>query len=135
MALVHELFDTPSYIPDWHSRLENSTRARFYINIAQFKYQKYLDVLKVEKYRNSLCKLRVSAHRLEIETGRWTKPNRTPLDDRICLICGVLEDEFHFMLECSIYKDLRKITLNVTTGKDRICPSLYNFCLPKMPVC
>ena len=96
------------YIQDWHSRLENSTRARFYINIAQFKYQKYLDVLKVEKYRNSLCKLRVSAHRLEIETGRWTKPNRTPLDDRICLICGVLEDEFHFMLECSIYKDLRK---------------------------
>ena len=37
------------YIQDWHSRLENSSRARFYINIAQFKYQKYLDILKVEK--------------------------------------------------------------------------------------
>ena len=96
------------YIQDWHSRLENSTRARFYINIAQFKYQKYLAILKVEKYRNSLCKLRVSAHRLEVETGRWTKPNRTPLDDRVCLICGVLEDEFHFMLECSLYNDERK---------------------------
>ena len=37
-----------------------------------------------------------------------TKPNRTPLDDRLCLICGVLEDEFHFMLECSLYNDERK---------------------------
>ena len=26
---------------DWHARLENSTRARFYINIANFKYQAY----------------------------------------------------------------------------------------------
>ena len=97
------------YVQDWHSRLENSTRARFYINVAKFQYQQYLDILKVEKYRNSLCKIRVSAHRLEVETGRWTKPNKTPLDDRICLICGVLEDEFHFIIECPLYNDLRNI--------------------------
>ena len=24
------------------------------------------------------------------------------------MICNVLEDEFHFVLECSLYKDLRK---------------------------
>ena len=97
------------YIQDWHSRLENSTRARFYINVAKFQYQQYLDILKVEKYRNSLCKIRVSAHRLKVETGRWTKPNKTPLDDRICLICGVLEDEFHFIIKCPLYNDLRNI--------------------------
>ena len=96
------------YIQDWHSRLENSTRARCYINIAKFQFQQYLEILKIQKYRNSICKLRVSSHRLEIETGRWAKPNEIPLENRLCMICNVLEDEFHFVLECSLYKDLRK---------------------------
>ena len=96
------------YIQDWHSRLENSTRARCYINIAKFQYQQYLEILKIQKYRKSICKLRVSSHRLEIETGRWTKPNKIPLENRLCMICNLLEDKFHFVLECSRYKDLRK---------------------------
>ena len=87
------------YIQDWHSRLENSTRARCYINIAKFQFQQYLDILKIQKYRKSICKLRVSSHRLEIETGRRAKPNKIPLEKRLCMICNVLEDEFHFVLE------------------------------------
>ena len=96
------------YVHEWHARLENSTRARFYINVAKFQFQKYLDLLKIEKYRKGLYKLRVCSHRLEIETGRWAKPNKIPLDNRKCMICNVLEDEFHFVLECSFYKDLKK---------------------------
>ena len=96
------------FIQDWHARLEASTRARCYINIANFQHQKYLELIKVEKYRRSLCKLRVSSHRLEVEMGRWAKPNKIPLDNRKCRACGVLEDEFHFILECAIYDDLRK---------------------------
>ena len=96
------------YTQDWHSRLEKSSRARFYVNIANFKCQTYLNALNIEKYRRSLCKFRVSAHRLEVETGRWTKPVKTPLNERICFICGVLEDEFHFILECPLYSDLRQ---------------------------
>ena len=45
---------------------------------------------------------------LEIETGRWHKPVAIPHCDRKCLACNLLEDEFHFMLECQLYKDLRK---------------------------
>ena len=41
--------------------------------------------------------------------GRWAKPNKIPLDNRICRACGVLEDEFHFILECAIYDGLRKM--------------------------
>ena len=96
------------FIQDWHARLEASTRARCYINITNFYYQKYLELIKVEKYRRSLCKLRVSSHRLEVEMGRWAKPNKIPLDNRKCRVCGVLEDEFHFILECAIYDGLRK---------------------------
>ena len=64
---------------DWHSRLENSTRARFYLNIENFQYQKYLDILKVQKYRISLSRLQLSSHRLEIEMGRWAKSIKCPL--------------------------------------------------------
>ena len=97
---------------DWHSRLENSTRARFYLNIENFQYQKYLDILTVQKYRISLSRLRLSSHRLEIEMGRWAKPNKVPLDSRKCKICNVVEDEFHFILECILFKDLRKRYIN-----------------------
>ena len=37
------------YIQDWHSRLENSTRARVYIKLANFHFQRYLELLKIEK--------------------------------------------------------------------------------------
>ena len=36
------------FIQEWHARLENSTRTRFYVIIANFKYQTYLDMLTVK---------------------------------------------------------------------------------------
>ena len=80
-----------NFIQDWHARLEESTKAKFYISFADFKYQKYLDTITVEKYRIWLSRLRVSSHRLEVETGRWAKPNKIPLTDRKCKICNVLK--------------------------------------------
>ena len=59
-----------------------------------------------------MSKLRVSSHRLEIETGRWTWPVSTPFDERKCHICDRLEDEFHFLFECPLYNDLRTQYLN-----------------------
>ena len=41
--------------------------------------------------------------------GRWAKPNKIQLDNRKCGSCDVLEDEFHFILQCSRYQDLREI--------------------------
>lgn len=95
------------FMQEWHSRLEASTRARFYYVIANFQYQSYLDIINIEKFRISLSKLRLSSHRLEVETGRWAKPNKVPYENRKCKVCGVLEDEFHFVLECPLYIELR----------------------------
>ena len=50
----------------------------------------------------------MSSHRLEIEVGRWARPNRIPLDQRNCRACNKLEDEFHFLLECRLYNEIRK---------------------------
>ena len=93
---------------DWHSRLDNSSRARFYVSISNFEHKKCLDILNVERYRKSSC----SSHRLDIETGRWTKPNKSPIDARKCKMCNVLEDEYHFILECVLYSDIRKAHIN-----------------------
>ena len=93
---------------NWHERLSNSTRATFYINISSFNFQSYLNVVNIRKFRQALTKLRVSSHRLEIEAGRWTKPQITPRENRLCKQCNVLEDEFHFLFECSLYSNIRQ---------------------------
>ncbi len=98
-----------NYIQDWNTRLSDSSRALFYRNIASFEYQQYLDCTSVRKFRVYITKLRVSSHRLEVESGRWHKPASIPYNERKCKICNVLEDEYHLMFICPIYKDLRQM--------------------------
>ena len=107
------------FTQNWHSRLENSTKARCYISRATFQFQKYLQkYCKIsEKFKSFTsifthnC-LRLSSHRLEVEVGRWAKPNKVPYENRKCKICNILEDEFHFLLECPLYAELRKRYIN-----------------------
>ena len=69
-----------------------------------FSFNRIL-INNVSKYLTALSKLRMSSQRLEVEAGRWLKPNRIPLDE---IKCFFLEDEFHFVLECSVYAELRE---------------------------
>ena len=110
-----------NFIQNWNSRLEESSRANFYTLFSNFDHQLYLETIKITKFRIALCKLRLSSHRLEIEVGRWAQPNRTPLDQRKCRICNIVEDEFQFLLECELYKQIRKknILRNII-GADQI---------------
>ena len=50
------------------------------------------------------------AHDLHIETGRYNKPNKLPINARTCYFCSSnqVEDEKHFILDCSFYEALRK---------------------------
>lgn len=99
---------TDTFIQKWQERLENSTRANFYKRIAIFQFQPYLYKVNVQKFSQAFSRLRMSSHRLEIESGRWVKPNSIPMEERICTFCHVLEDEYHFVIECPVYIDLRK---------------------------
>ena len=63
--------------------------------------------------RELMTRLRGGTNELRIETGRYAITNRDrPLEahERRCLICwnGEIEDETHFMLNCSVYEDLRE---------------------------
>ena len=103
--LYQRLLD--NFSQGWSSRLAESSRANFYSLFSSFEHQFYLDFVKVKKFRVAMTKLRTSSHRLEIEVGRWARPNRILIDEGKCITCNKLEDEFHFLLECSLYNDLR----------------------------
>ena len=98
-----------TFIQNWQSRINNSSRALFYRTIATFQFQPYLEKINISKFSSALSRLRVSSHRLSVESGRWVRPNSIPLSEQKCILCNTLEDEFHFVLECPIYDDLRKM--------------------------
>ena len=54
-----------------------------------------------------MSRLRLSSHRLAVESGRWHKPLPIPFIERKCTICNVLQDEFHIVIKCNLFKDLR----------------------------
>ena len=65
-------------------------------------------MLESDLLRHSLTRLRTSSHRLEVEVGLWVKPERVPFEHRMCTTCNLLEDEYHFVIECQRYNDLRR---------------------------
>jgi len=97
------------FYQDMNSRLTESSRALFYrhLNINN-DLKMYLTSISNENHRIALSKLRVSSHRLIIESGRWHKPIATPYNERKCTHCQKIDDEYHFILECSLLNDLRK---------------------------
>ena len=95
------------FLQNWSERLEASSRASFYKHICFFKFQPYLDKVVTRKFTVALSKLRLSSHRLLIESGRWNKPQLIPREQRLCAICNYLEDEYHLLFECSLYNNER----------------------------
>ena len=71
-----------------------------------FEFETYLDIL-YPKARNILCKFRCSSHCLKIEKGRYLNIERSR---RICDLWNLntLEDEYHFLLACPRFRDLRQ---------------------------
>jgi hypothetical protein len=97
------------FVQGWQSRIDISTRDTFYKSIYSFGFQPYLKILNVNKYRKALCRLRVSSHRLNIE---WGRRNRTVRENRLCISCNKLENEFHFLFECNMYDAIRDKYIN-----------------------
>ena len=97
----------------WTNKIKNvelqGTRLKQYSIIkTHFHTELYLDAVDNPKYRNAITRIRTNSHTLEIERGRFTKP-KTPLTERKCSVCNVVEDEVHFVCACSIYENERKV--------------------------
>ena len=60
------------------------------------------------RHRSTITKLRISCHKLRIESGRH---NHSALEQRICQFCslGKVEDEVHYTMDCPLYGSDRSI--------------------------
>lgn len=96
-----------------------------------FKFEEYLHIKKFT-YRQILCKFRISAHSLRIETGRYEKTkdssgnySKLEKENRICKFCNLrmVEDEFHFLLNCPLYSDIRH---NFIDNIQRNCDNFHH---------
>jgi len=113
------------FYQNMNSRLTASSRALFYryLNINN-DLKMYLTSISNENHRIALSKLRVSSHRLIVESGRWHKPISIPYNERKCTNCQKIDDEYHFILECSLLTDLRKRYIN---KKYWLRPNMHKF--------
>jgi hypothetical protein len=109
------------YESQWHDKINRASnngiegnKLRTYCTFKEkFEMENYLLFGSSKTERSSLSKLRISAHRLRIETGRHTRP-KIDSDKRYCVYCNDLsvEDEKHFMLSCKLYTEERKLFLS-----------------------
>ena len=98
------------YYQELHATLEGLSRGRTYLYFNEnLALSSYLEDVNIDKYRIALSKFRLSNHKLQVEIGRWHKPEPIPFNNRICSSCNTLDDEYHLLLECKLYSDIRKI--------------------------
>ena len=82
-AFRNRVLDT--FKQDWSSTVNNSPVLVIYKEIKNIlEYEKYLDILP-KSFRLYFTRLRLSAHPLRIQTGRYAG-NRTIREDRYCLL-------------------------------------------------
>ena len=65
-------------------------------------YQSFVN----DELRMNITRWRLSCHKLQIETGRYTVPI-TPRNERLCKICTVVEDELHALFHCPAHTFIR----------------------------
>ena len=108
------------------SSILNSSKLDFYKNIYKIQTRaQYVDSISYRSDRSVLAKIRISAHNLTVEKGRYTG---IPRHDRICKVCntGSIGNEQHFLIECPAYKPLRedfilKLEKVAINGRTRLC--------------
>lgn len=91
----------------WYSYINNSPRLSSYcLYKHDFELEPYLKHLDINKFKIALTRFRLSAHSLNIETGRHHGIDRV---HRKCMKCtmNVVESEMHFLLICPHYSDIR----------------------------
>ena len=55
---------------------------------------------------------------------RWARPNSIPIEDRKCRTCNLIEDEYHFVIECSLFNEIRSKFIHKYYWKR---PSMFKF--------
>ena len=95
-------------------KARNSIKLRTYIKFKfEHSLEDYLFYIHDTRWMNALSRLRMSSHMLEIERGRHVKPQKLPLEQRICQRCtsNSVDDEIYFLITCSYFATQRTSSL------------------------
>ena len=102
------------YISEWIFGVETCSSLILYREIkCTFDRADYLQVLENRKFRNVIAKLRLSSHKLFVETGRH---RQIPRQDRKCSLCNI-DDVYHRILICPFYNNIRNTQIFSDTSK------------------
>ena len=109
------------YYNKWRHGIENSSKLSIYLTFKNsLEWEVYLNIgiIKMSKLRAALTRFRCSSHVFNIEMSRR---NGILLEGRLCAFCEnnrivVIEDEYHFLLHCPRYNNIRKKYLKKTSG-------------------
>lgn len=101
----------------WEHQKSKSPKLSFYHSIkSSFGLEPYLES-KSFKLRNCTTKLRITAHDLQVERGRYVN---LPREKRTCIWCKTslgqdfIEYESHVLFQCDLYAGLRhKLIINL----------------------
>ena len=105
------------YISYRNHTLQHSQKLNFYCKIkTNYSSPAYLDLTRKNPSRKTLVKLRISSHKLRIETGRY---DNIPRDERLCNLCNCnrIEDETHFLLDCPSFSSIREMFFSKLESK------------------
>ena len=93
----------------WLNEMGQNKRLDSYITFKSLlEPEKYLTCIKNLHHRRILSKFRCSCHLFMIERGRHLGIKR---QDRLCTMCGVVEDEEHVIMVCLKYSRIRELYL------------------------
>ena len=103
----------------FYSQKDNVENKSFFTEIKQtYEMERYLN-LKNFEIRKAISRLRLSSHKLAIVTGKWYKIEK---ELRLCNLCNLdaIEDEFHFLLNCDNFSELRNSTFQEIQRSENI---------------
>ena len=101
-----------AFVEDWKQNVQSKPKLRTYVQVkSDYGVERYVKSF-VPKYKRSLmAQMRLSILPIRLETGRFVCER---LEERVCKLCELnrIEDEYHVLLECPCYNEIRDSCLN-----------------------
>ena len=96
----------------WCSHINNTPNLEYYSMFKTSFGFKYLECIINDKFRKSPTAFRISAH------NRYGRYHNSPRNLRTYKLCNMqaVESEFHFLLTCPAYRQLRHQYIGLTSG-------------------
>ena len=124
-----------NYVTKWKTTIEKTPKLRTYIMLKDiFEPETYIIKYMSRRRCSLMSQFRTGILPFEIETGRYvpifdktlTKNRKRTANERLCKLCrlNTIENEYHFLCVCPVYKSRRKILFEEVELKHVHCHTL-----------